>query len=66
MEAVCLAAAVTMVTVTRLAWLDLARTLHVAAVVVVVRLAQCAVEVVARFAQCACSGRCSWRLSTIN
>ena len=62
---------VTMVTVTRLAWLDSAR---VAAVVVVARLARCAVEVVARLARCAvevvarlarCSGRCSWRLAII-
>ena len=50
---------VTMVTVTRLAWLDSA---GVAAVVVVARLARCAVEVVARLAQC---GRCSWRLAII-
>ena len=51
-----------MMIVTRLVWLDSARTL---VVVVAARLAQCAVEVVARLAQCARNGRCSWRLVTV-
>ena len=56
----CTLRVVTVVTVTRLAWLDSAR---VAAVVVVARLARCAVEVVARLARYVRSGRCSWRLA---
>ena len=46
---------VTMVAVTRLLWLDLARTLRVVAVVLIARLARCAR-----------SGRCSWRLASRN
>ena len=58
----CTLRVVTVVTVTRLAWLDSAR---VAAVVVVARLTRCAVEVEARLARCTRSGRCSWRLAII-
>ena len=47
---------VTMVAVTRLVWLDSARALRVVAVV----------EFVGRLARRARSGRCSWRLTTIN